>query len=78
MIFFHNPVKSVRGIYDVDLQFDNYLSKFVSLYNKHFPKYQYHIKENHMNKPYITTAIRNSIKQINSKNSIADGQSPLK
>ena len=38
---------------------------FTNLYNNHFPVKQITIKEKHYGKPYITSGIKNSIKQRN-------------
>lgn len=50
---------------DVNYVFDNYALKIVELFDKHFPKNTVVIKEKHIGKPYITPAIRKSIKQRN-------------
>lgn len=43
--------------------FDKYINKFIDLYNKHFPLYSVCVNEKHLNKPYLTPAIKQSIKQ---------------
>ena len=50
---------------DTNGTFDSYISKFLELYNKNFPKTIIKIKEKHMNKPYITHEIKNYIKHRN-------------
>ena len=50
---------------NVNHDFTIYMEKFLLLYNKHFPVKELKIKERHKGKPYITTAIKNSIKQRN-------------
>ena len=48
---------------DVNASYDNYLLKFKSFYDQHFPLTQFTCKEKHVNKPYITQAIKISIKR---------------
>lgn len=50
---------------DVNASFDNYMKKFLNLYNHHYPLKQFTCKEKHINKPYITPAIKTSIKHRN-------------
>ena len=50
---------------DVNVEFDTYIKSFLNLYNNHFPVKQFTIKEKHITKPYITAAIKTSIKQRN-------------
>ena len=50
---------------DVDKSFDTYMRHFLQIYNKHFPVKTSAIKEKHYGKPYITSAIKNSIKHRN-------------
>ena len=50
---------------DVNVDFDTYIKNFLNLYNNHFPVKQFTIKEKHIIKPYITIAIKTSIKQRN-------------
>ena len=50
---------------DVNYIFDKYVFKFVEILDRHFPKNTITIKEKHLGKPYITPAIRKSIKQRN-------------
>lgn len=49
--------------FNVEVDYDNYISKFSQLYMKHFPTIDIQIKDKFTTKPYITPAIRNSIKQ---------------
>lgn len=57
-------VDEVKGK-NVNDCFEFYLKNFINLYNKNFPIKQFTVKEEHSNKPYITSAIRTSIKQRN-------------
>lgn len=41
------------------------MEKFLELYDHHFPLKEFTRKENHINKPYITQAIKTSIKRRN-------------
>ena len=50
---------------DINKSFDNYMSGFSYLYDKHFPVKTFTYKEKHHNKPYITAGIRKSIKHRN-------------
>lgn len=50
---------------DFENCFDTYLDKFQYLYNKHFPIKQIIVKEKHIGKPYITVALKNSIRHRN-------------
>ena len=50
---------------DINEDFCTYIRDFLQLYNKHFPIKEYRIKEKHAIKPYITSAIKTSIKQRN-------------
>ena len=45
--------------------FDSYMQKFSSLYDKHFPFREFKVKEKHIDKQYITQAIKTSIKERN-------------
>ena len=49
----------------VDESFDLYIKNFLCLYDKHFPVKYITIKEKHEDKPYITNAIKRSIKERN-------------
>ena len=49
----------------VDDDFDKYITTFTSLYDKNFQIKEYRIKDANADKPYITSAIRQSIKQRN-------------
>lgn len=55
----------VLSTFSVNYIFENYIENFRTLYDKHFPVKTVKIKGSHLNKPYITTAIKQSIKQRN-------------
>ena len=51
--------------HDVSKDYDVYMEEFLKLYDSCFPVKEFRVKNKHKNKPYITAAIKKSIKERN-------------